>query len=86
LRLEDAVRKMTSQNAVKIGVHDRGLLRPGMYADITIFDADKVLDRATYTEPFQYSVGIDYVLVNGQMVLDRGKHTGVTAGRALPRK
>jgi N-acyl-D-aspartate/D-glutamate deacylase len=83
LKLEDAVRKMTSQNATKIGVQDRGLLRPGLYADITIFDADKVLDRATYTDPFQYSVGIEYVIVNGQVVLDRGKHTGATPGRAL---
>jgi len=64
-------------------VQDRGLLRPGLYADITIFDADKVIDRATYTEPFQYSVGIEYVVVNGQVVLDRGKHTGAMPGKAL---
>jgi N-acyl-D-amino-acid deacylase len=83
LSLEDAVRKMTSLNAAKLGLHDRGLLRAGQIADITLFDADKVIDRATYTEPFQYSVGIDYVVVNGQVVLDGGKHTGTRPGRAL---
>jgi N-acyl-D-aspartate/D-glutamate deacylase len=83
LRLEDAVRKMTSQNAVKLGLYDRGLLRPGNYADITLFDPERVLDRATYTDPFQYSEGVEYVIVNGQIVLDQGKHTGVRPGRAL---
>jgi N-acyl-D-aspartate/D-glutamate deacylase len=85
LRLEDAVRKMTSQNAAKLGLTDRGILRPGCYADITIFDADRVIDRATYAEPFQYSEGIEFVLVNGTLVLDRGKHTGARPGRALRR-
>jgi N-acyl-D-amino-acid deacylase len=83
LRLEDAVRKMTSQNAVKLGIFDRGLLRPGCWADITLFDPERVIDRATYTNPFQYSEGIEYVIVNGQMVLDRGKHTGARPGKAL---
>jgi len=85
LRLEDAVRKMTSQNAAKLGLLDRGLLRPGNYADITLFDPDRVLDKATYTDPFQYSEGIQYVIVNGQVVLDQGKHTGARPGRALRR-
>jgi N-acyl-D-aspartate/D-glutamate deacylase len=85
LRLEDAVRKMTSQNAAKLGLSDRGLLRPGNYADITIFDADRVVDRATYAEPFHYSEGIEYVLVNGTAVLEHGKHTGAKPGRALRR-
>src|SRR5260370_36981171 len=57
LRLEDAVRKMTSLNAAKLGIHDRGLLRPGNWADLTLFDPERVLDRATYTDPFQYSDG-----------------------------
>ncbi len=83
LKLEDAVRKMTSLNAAKLGLHERGLLRPGQFADITLFDADKVIDRATYTEPFQYSVGIEYVIVNGTVVLEAGKHTGARPGRAL---
>jgi N-acyl-D-aspartate/D-glutamate deacylase len=83
LRLEEAIRKMTSQNAAKLGLFDRGILRPGQYADITIFDDQRVIDRATYTDPFQYSDGIEYVLVNGEVVLDRGKHTGARPGRAL---
>src|SRR5262249_35838121 len=68
LKLEDAVRKMTSQNAAKIGVFDRGILRPGMAADITIFDPATVNDRATYEDPFHYPLGIEYVIVNGQVV------------------
>jgi N-acyl-D-amino-acid deacylase len=83
LRLEDAVRKMTSLNAAKLGLWDRGLVRPGCFADLTLFDPERVIDRATYDKPFQYSEGIEYVVVNGQIVLDRGKHSGVRPGRAL---
>lgn len=83
LRLEDAVRKMTSLNAAKIGIADRGLLRAGCFADLTLFDPDRVIDKATYEKPFQYNVGIEYVIVNGKIVLDKGKHTGVRPGRAL---
>jgi N-acyl-D-amino-acid deacylase len=83
LRLEDAVRKMTSQNAAMLGLTDRGLLRPGNFADITLFDPERVIDRATYTQPFQYSEGIEFVIVNGEIVLERGKHTGARPGRAL---
>ncbi|MCI0681445.1 MAG: D-aminoacylase [Gemmataceae bacterium] len=85
LKLEDAVRRMTSLTATKLGLRDRGILRPGMAADVTVFDAERVIDRATYTEPFRYSEGIEYVIVNGQVVLDRGKHTGARPGRALRR-
>ena len=83
LTLEDAVRKMTSLNAAKIGLVDRGTLRVGAFADITLFDPARVIDRSTYTEPFQYPEGIEYVLVNGQLVLDRGTHTGARPGKAL---
>lgn len=83
LTLEDAVRKMTSLNAAKIGITDRGLLRPGQFADVTVFDPATVVDKATYLEPFAYNEGITYVLVNGQLVLDHGKHTGKRPGRAL---
>jgi len=83
LRLEDAVRKMTSLNAAKLGLRDRGLLQSGAFADIVIFDPARVIDRSTYEEPFQYSEGIEYVAVNGQIVLDRGHHTGARPGRAL---
>ena len=85
LRLEDAVRKMTSLNAAKLGIRDRGMLAAGFYADVTIFDPKTVIDSATYTDPFQYSKGIEYVIVNGQIVLDRDKHTGAQPGRALRR-
>ena len=83
LRLEDAVRKMTSLNAAKIGLRDRGLLRAESFADIAIFDEKRVIDHATYDEPFQYSEGIEYVILNGQIVLDQGTHTGARPGRAL---
>jgi N-acyl-D-aspartate/D-glutamate deacylase len=85
LHLEDAVRKMTSLNAAKLGIQDRGLLRPGHWADVTVFDPERIIDRATYTSPFQYCEGIEYVIVNGQIVLDRGQHTGALPGRALRR-
>jgi N-acyl-D-amino-acid deacylase len=83
LRMEEAVRKMTSLNAAKLGIRDRGLLRAGLFADITIFDPDRVIDHSTYEDPFHYNTGIEYVLVNGQLVLDRGNHTGARPGRAL---
>jgi N-acyl-D-aspartate/D-glutamate deacylase len=85
LRLEDAVRKMTSLNAAKVNLADRGLLRPGLYADVTVFDPERVIDRSTYTDPFRYSEGIEYVVVNGRVVLDKGRHTGERPGRALRR-
>jgi N-acyl-D-aspartate/D-glutamate deacylase len=81
--LEDAVRKMTSLNAAKIGITDRGLLRPGQFADVTLFNPETVIDRSTYLEPFQDNQGIAYVIVNGRVVLDQGKHTGARPGRAL---
>jgi N-acyl-D-amino-acid deacylase len=83
LTLEEAVRKMTSLNAAKIGIVDRGVLRPGAFADITIFDAERVRDKSTYTEPFAYNDGIETVIVNGQVVLDHDKHTGAMPGRVL---
>jgi N-acyl-D-amino-acid deacylase len=83
LRLEDAVRKMTSLNAAKAGLADRGLLRPGEFADITIFDPLTVVDRASYLQPFQYGTGIAYVAVNGRLVLDNGQTTAARPGRTL---
>ncbi len=83
LKLEDAVRKMTSLNAAKVGLVDRGTLRAGAFADVTLFDADKVIDKSTYTAPFAYNDGIEFVIVNGQVVLDKGKHTDAMPGRAL---
>src|SRR5262249_55603164 len=83
LTLEDAIRKMTSANATKLGITDRGLLKPGMFADITLFDPKTVIDRSTYEKPFQYSDGIMHVIVNGVSVLDKGQRTGAKPGRAL---
>ena len=83
LTLEEAVRKMTSANAAKIGIHDRGLLRAGQWADVTVFDAERIIDHATFERPHQYSTGVEYVLVNGEFVLDRGRHTRARPGRIL---
>jgi N-acyl-D-amino-acid deacylase len=80
LKLEDAVRKMTSANAAKVNVFDRGLLRPGQWADVTVFDAAKIADHATFEEPHQYATGVAYVIVNGKVVLDKGTHTGARPG------
>jgi len=83
LSLEEAVRKMTSANAAKIRIYDRGLLRPGMAADIAVFDAERIIDHATFEKPHQYAEGVHYVVVNGAIVFDRGKHTGARPGRIL---
>ncbi|MGH7607422.1 MAG: N-acyl-D-amino-acid deacylase family protein [Gemmatimonadales bacterium] len=83
MTLEFAVRKMTSLAAQRVGLVRRGLLRPGMFADITVFDPRTVIDRATFERPHQPSVGIEYVLVNGQVVLRRGTLTDARPGRGL---
>jgi N-acyl-D-aspartate/D-glutamate deacylase len=83
LRLEDAVRKMTSLNAAKIGLSDRGLLKPGQFADVVIFDPATVIDHSTYLEPFHYGTGISTVIVNGKTVLENGQPTSLRPGRAL---
>jgi len=83
LRLEDAIRKFTSLAAQREGLYDRGLVRPGYFADITIFDPQTVNDVATFDDPNRPSVGIEYVLVNGVVSLDHGKLTGQVGGRPL---
>ena len=83
LTLEDAIRKMTSANAAKVRLYDRGILRPGMAADITVFNPETVIDRATFEKPHQYAEGIDYVIVNGTVVLENGRHTGARPGTIL---
>ena len=85
LTLENAIRKMTSLPTQKLKLRDRGLIREGMCADITIFDPKSVIDTATYSEPHQYPNGIEYVLVNGKVVIDNGEHTGELPGQALRR-
>lgn len=81
--LEFAVRKMTSLAAQRVSLADRGLVRAGMYADITVFNPATVIDRATFEKPHQTSVGIEYVFVNGQMVLKKGQITSARPGRGL---
>lgn len=83
LRLEEAIRKMTSLPAHRFGFRDRGLLREGMWADIVIFDPAQIADQATFEEPHQYSKGIYTVLVNGQLVVEAGRPTGAHPGRIL---
>ncbi|HEY8203569.1 MAG TPA: D-aminoacylase [Pyrinomonadaceae bacterium] len=81
--LEFAIHKMTGLPAANVGLKQRGLLRAGYFADITIFDPKTVIDRATFEEPNQYPVGINYVIVNGQIEVDNGARTPALAGRVL---
>ncbi|MDX2039892.1 MAG: D-aminoacylase [Acidobacteriota bacterium] len=83
LSLEEAIRKMTSLPAQRFGLSDRGLLRPGMKADIAIFDPARIIDRATFADPHQYAEGVSFVIVNGTVVLDGGKMTGERPGQVL---
>ena len=85
LRLPEAIRKMTSFPAQRLGLPDRGLLRDGFRADIVVFDPKTVKAPATRSDPRRYPVGIDYVIVNGRVVIDRGENTGALPGRALRR-
>jgi len=86
LRLEDAIRKMTSFPAQRFGILDRGLLRPGMWADITIINPETVAEKSTYGDPHQFPQGIEYVIVNGKVAVENGNYTGVLAGKTLRKK
>jgi N-acyl-D-amino-acid deacylase len=83
LTLEDAIRKMTSWPATRMRLYDRGVIREGLKADVTIFSYERIQDTATYDNPLSYPLGIDYVLVNGELVVDRGQHTGIKPGAVL---
>jgi dihydroorotase/N-acyl-D-amino-acid deacylase len=83
LTLEEAVRKMTSFPAARLGLLDRGLVRPGMKADLVVFDPATIRDRATFEEPHQYAEGVSLVVVNGEIVLDGERMTGARPGRVL---
>jgi N-acyl-D-amino-acid deacylase len=83
LALPEAVKKMTSMPAAKLGLRDRGTLKQGNFADIVVFDPATIADKATYTDPEQYSAGIDYVIVNGKVVIDHDNHTGALPGKVL---
>lgn len=85
LTLEDAIRRMTSFPAQRMGLLDRGLLREGMWADIVVFDPDRVVDKATFLEPHQFPEGIVHVLVNGEIVVENEKQTEKLPGRILRR-
>ncbi len=83
ITMEEAIRKMTSANAAKIHQYDRGLLRPGMAADVTVFNAATIIDNATYEKPHQYATGVEFVIVNGKVVLEHGRHSGLRPGAIL---
>jgi N-acyl-D-aspartate/D-glutamate deacylase len=83
ITLPEAVKKMTSMNADKLGIKDRGRLKEGLAGDVTVFDQDRVIDRATFEQPHQYPVGIKYVIVNGVVTVDNEQHTGALAGRVI---
>jgi len=83
LSLEAAIHKMTGAPAARVGLKERGLIKEGMFADITVFDPAKVIDRATFESPNQYPIGIDYVIVNGKISVDKGQRTSALAGRVL---
>lgn len=83
--MEEAVRKMTGLTAERLGLKDRGLLRPGYAADVTVFDPQRVIDRATFRDPHQYAEGIEYVLVNGKPTIWQAQHTRALPGEVLTR-
>jgi dihydroorotase/N-acyl-D-amino-acid deacylase len=83
ITLEFAIRKMTSLAAQRVGLTERGLLRPGMFADITVFDPNTIIDNSTYEQPQQLATGVSYVFVNGVAVVDGGKVTDALPGRSL---
>jgi len=83
MSLETAIHKMTGMSATKVGLKQRGFLREGYFADITIFDPKTVIDRATFEQPHQYPVGINFVIVNGQIEVDNGQRTPALGGKVL---
>ncbi|HWJ15184.1 MAG TPA: D-aminoacylase [Gemmatimonadaceae bacterium] len=83
LTLPEAIRKMTGWPATRMKLANRGTIQVGNWADVTIFDYDAIQDRATYEKPMEFPTGIEWVLVNGVVTIDHGKHTGAKAGRAL---
>ena len=81
ITLEEAVKKMSSQSARRLGIHDRGLITEGYFADVAVFDAEEIIDRASFEQPHQYATGMKFVLVNGEVVVENGAHTGRRPGR-----
>ena len=85
LTLEEAIFKMTGLPAARLGLTDRGILQPGAYADIVVFDYARITDRATFREPHQLAEGVVHLILNGRWVLRDGHHTGTLAGKVLRR-
>ena len=83
ITLEDAIRKMTAFPATRLGLADRGIVRPGLKADLVVFDPAKVLDRATFERPHQYAEGFSYVITNGQIVFEGSTMTAARPGAVL---
>lgn len=83
ITLPDAIRKLTSWPATRLRLDSRGMIKEGMWADVVIFDFDNIQDGATYEYPFRTPTGIDYVMVNGQVVIEKGKHTGARPGKVV---
>jgi N-acyl-D-amino-acid deacylase len=83
---EEAIRRMTSLPARKFGLENRGLLQPGYAADIVLLDPATVSDKATFEKPHQFSSGIPWVIVNGQVVIENGIHNGTRSGKSLRKK
>jgi N-acyl-D-amino-acid deacylase len=83
ITLEEAVRRLSGLPAANLGLDRRGLLKPGMFADVVVFDPVTIGDRASYEQPHRYAVGVRHVFVNGVHVLKNGEHTGARPGRAL---
>jgi N-acyl-D-amino-acid deacylase len=85
ITLPQAIRKMTSMPAQRLGLKDRGLIREGLKADVVVFDPETIIDTATFEAPRQYPVGIHNVIVNGSVVIDEGKHNGNMPGKVIRR-
>jgi len=83
LSMEEAIKKMTSMPAARLGLKDRGILKEGYKADLVIFDPEKIIDKATFEDPHQYPEGIDYVIINGKIVLEKGKFKDLKSGNIL---
>ena len=85
ITLQEAIRKMTSFPAQRLGLRDRGLLNEGMWSDVVVFNLEKIKSKATYTpfKPKQYPEGIEWVLINGQISVENGEYKGVLAGNVL---
>jgi N-acyl-D-amino-acid deacylase len=83
--LETAIYKMSGQSAARLKLRDRGVLKEGSFADVVVFDPATIADKSTFEQPHQYSVGIDYVFVNGVAAVDAGRFTDSRAGRVLTR-